>query len=446
MKYLTLFLFSVCLAPSFGLRAQSSMLILRNVNLIDGNGDLKKRVDVVIQGGKIKAIDVHLPTKGAREIDLSGKTIIPALISTHSHLGTIKGNTTNGSNYTRENLLAHLKRYEDYGVLTVLAMGTDHPPLFENGLYDSIRNGLLPGARLYSAGYGFGVNEGGPPLEFGMDKVYRPTDPAQVKEEVQELKRIHVAVVKMWVDDFAGRFQKMKPEVYFEIIKQCHANNLRVASHVYYLDDAKDLVKDGVDILAHSIRDKEIDDALLNEMKQKHVVYIPTLALDEYSFIYAREPDWLNDPFFKAALEPGVYEVISSKDYHDNAAKSPQLQRNENGFQMALKSLKKVYQSGLLVAMGTDSGAQPVRAQGFSEHLELQLMVQAGLTPLEAITIATKNAAKALNIEKNFGTLEPGKTADFIVLSENPETDIRNTRKIESVWKAGIKVSEGPLK
>jgi imidazolonepropionase-like amidohydrolase len=250
----------------------------------------------------------------------------------------------------------------------------------------------------------------------------------------------------MWVDDFAGRFQKMKPEVYFEIIKQCHANNLRVASHVYYLDDAKDLVKDGVDILAHSIRDKEIDDALLNEMKQKHVVYIPTLALDEYSFIYAREPDWLNDPFFKAALEPGVYEVISSKDYHDNAAKSPQLQRNENGFQMALKNLKKVYQSGLLVAMGTDSGAQPVRAQGFSEHLELQLMVQAGLTPLEAITIATKNAAKALNIEKNFGTLEPGKTADFIVLSENPETDIRNTRKIESVWKAGIKVSEGPLK
>jgi imidazolonepropionase-like amidohydrolase len=399
-----------------------------------------------IQGGKVKAVGAHLSAKGAKEIDLNGKTIMPALINAHAHLGTIKGNTTNGANYTRENVLAHLQRYENYGVLTVLALGTDHPPLFENGLYDSVRNGLSPGARLYSAGYGFGVNEGGPPLEFGMDKVFRPTDVSQVKEEVQELKRIHVAVVKMWVDDFAGRFQKMKPEVYHEIIRQCHANNLRVASHVYYLDDAKQLVNDGVDILAHSIRDKEIDDALINEMKQKKIFYIPTLAIDEYSFIYSREPEWLNDPFFKAALEPGVYEMASSKEYHDNALKSPQLQRNINGFQMAQKNLKKIYQSGVVVAMGTDSGAQPIRAQGFSEHLELQLMVEAGLTPMEAITIATKNAAKALKIDKDFGTLEPGKTADFIVLSESPETDIKNTRKIESVWKAGREVSQGPLK
>ena len=101
--------------------------------------------------------------------------------------------------------------------------------------------------------------------------------------------------------------------------------------------------------------------------------------------------------------------------------------------------------AGILVALGTDSGADPVRAQGFSEQWELELMVEAGLTPLQAIQAATENAATVLKINKMYGTLEPGKKADFIILNENPENNILNTRKIRSVWKNGKEVNQGPV-
>ncbi|HEY4937220.1 MAG TPA: amidohydrolase family protein, partial [Puia sp.] len=196
----------------------------------------------------------------------------------------------------------------------------------------------------------------------------------------------------------------------------------------------------------HSIRDSVIDDALVQEMKDKHVSYIPTLSLDEFAYIYARKPDWINDAFFKASLEPGVYEMISSEKYQNDLKNAPSYARNVHAFETALKNLKKLYDAGILISLGTDSGAMPIRAQGFSEHLELELMVQAGLTPLQALTVATRNASILLKINKNYGTLEKGKVADFIILDDNPVNDIKNTRKIIAVYKAGKKVSEGPLK
>jgi imidazolonepropionase-like amidohydrolase len=201
-----------------------------------------------------------------------------------------------------------------------------------------------------------------------------------------------------------------------------------------------------LDIIAHSIRDSLVDDAFVQEMKQKKVLYIPTLSLDEFAYIYARRPEWLNEPFFRNSLEPGVYEMINSKGYQDSLRNSPAYSRNLAAFEMALNNLEKLYRAGILVSLGTDSGAMPLRAQGFSEHLELELMVQAGLAPLEAITVATKNAASLLLIDKKFGTLEKGKIADMLLLTVNPARDIRNTRRIEGVFKAGQLISKGPLK
>ena len=111
---------------------------------------------------------------------------------------------------------------------------------------------------------------------------------------------------------------------------------------------------------------------------------------------------------------------------------------------MALKNLKKLHDAGVMVALGTDSGAQPVRAQGFSEHLELQLMVEAGLTPLQAITVATRNACLALKLSDQ-GMLLPGMRADFVVLNSNPAEGIKSTQSIHSVWKNGVQVSSGPI-
>jgi imidazolonepropionase-like amidohydrolase len=423
-------------------------ILLKNVHLIDGNGKTEvKQTSILIQGDTIAAIGRDLDTVGKKVIDLKGKTIIPALISAHTHIGTLKGLTTREENYTRENILNQLKKYMDYGVTNIQVMGTDRPLLFETGLGDSTRNGLLPGARLYSAGYGFSIPNGpSPALEHGKDYIYRPETAEQVPGEIDSLAQLNVSIVKLWQDDFGGSFKKMEPAIYRTIIEEAHKHKMRVAAHVYYLSDARQLVASGIDIIGHSIRDSVIDDTLVQEMKARNVAYIPTLSLDEFSFIYAREPDWINDPFFKASLEPGVYEMITSTKYRESIKNSPVYTRNLSGFEIALKNLKKLYEAGVLIAMGTDSGANPLRAQGFSEHLELELMVQAGIDPLQAITVATKNSAIALKIAERYGTIEIGKVADFIVLSKSPEKDIKNTREIELVYKAGKQVSRGPLK
>jgi imidazolonepropionase-like amidohydrolase len=373
-------------------------------------------------------------------IDLTGKTIMPALISAHTHVGMLKGTATDAANYTRQNILDQLKKYADYGVLNIQTMGTDRPLLFENGLYDSIKTGLLPGSRMLSAGRGFGNKEGSPAMSSPMNMLFRPSTTEEVTAEMDSLASLNTQLVKIWVDDFAGTAKKMDPLINQAIIQEAHNRNMRVAAHVYYLSDARKLVRDGINMLAHSIRDSVVDDAFLADMKAKKVVYIPTLSLDEYSFIYANEPDWINDPFFKGSLEPGVYEMITSDKYRNNVKNSPTYSRSINGFNTALINLKKISDAGILIALGTDSGAQPVRTQGFSEHLELELMTRAGLTPLQVISIASKNASEALKINNNFGVLEKGKVADLLILNADPSKDIKNTRKIEAVYKAGKKV------
>lgn len=415
-------------------------LLIKNVTLIDGNGGQPRlNTDILIQGDIIKAIGSDLDSSGIHSIDYAGKTVMPALISGHTHIGNLKGTTTVAENYTRENVLAQLNKYARYGVLEVLVMGTDRSLLFENGFYDSIKNGLEPGARLYSAGRGFGTPGGMPPRDFAMDNVFRPSNTDQAKVQVDSLSKLKPALIKMWVDNGGGKFPTMDSAVSATIISQGIKHNLRTASHVYYQRDAKRLIRDGLKIIAHSIRDTIIDDELLSLMKSNDVTYIPTLTLDEYAYVYAGKPEWINDAFFRESLEPGVYEKISSEKYQQEIKNAPDYQKKIKAYDTALKNLEKIFKAGITVVMGTDSGANPIRTQGFSEHLELELMVKAGLTPLQAITAATKNASRMLEIGNKTGTLEPGKLADFIILENSPADNIRNTRGIVEVYKAGKK-------
>ena len=193
----------------------------------------------------------------------------------------------------------------------------------------------------------------------------------------------------------------------------------------------------GVDVIAHSIRDKDVDDELINAMKQKNVYYIPTLSLDDYNFVYADQPDWINDSLFKASLEPGVWERLTSDKFKQQLQNDTTLAKKKAAFETAMRNLKKLSDAGIVIVLGTDSGAQPVRTQGFSEHLELQLMVEAGLTPMQVIVAATNNGAKMLHINNKAGTLQKGMKADFIVLNGNPLEDIKQTRNIATVWKDG---------
>lgn len=418
-------------------------VILKNVSVINGSGrPVQKNVNVLIKDGKILSISEKVADVKATAIDFSGKTIMPLLTNVHAHLGMSKGATVTAGNFNREHIAKELGRYLAYGVGTVVSMGTDKEIIFS--IRDDSRSGKLPGATVYTAGYGFRPPLGDRPQETAMEKLYRPATPEEAIRNVKELATMKPDMLKIWVDDMGGSTEKIKPEVYRAIISEAHKHGIRVAAHLFYLEDAHLLLDAGVDIFAHSVRDKEVDDALIAKMKSKGTVYIPTLTRDAYEFYYATDRPWINEPFFKASLEPGVFDMITDDDYKKRIASGSRYQNNQDAFAMALKNLKKLYDGGVLVALGTDSGATPVRAQGFSEHLELQLMVESGLTPLQAITVATRNACNVLKLQDQ-GTLTPGKSADFIVLNSDPSQDINNTREIEAVWKNGLKVSDGPL-
>ena len=397
------------------------VVVLKNVNVIDGSGSpAQPNRTIVIEDDHIKSIATGQADtlSGAKTVEMRGQTIMPLIINTHGHLGMVKGTASGVSNQTEDNFRHQLLRYQDYGIGAVLSMGTDGPKFAE--LREASRSGKLPGADVYSAGNGFGTKGGAPPLAIGFTNILRPDTPDEARKEVTAQAPMKPDFYKLWLDDFYGHYPKLiTPEIYGAIIDEAHKHGLRVAAHLYHLKDARSLVANGVDVLAHSVRDGEVDNALITDMKKHNVAYIPTLSLDDFAFAYADSPNWVNEPFFRAALDPGVFKMITSPEYRAKTRESKMAKIEEDALPMAKRNLKKIYDAGILVALGTDSGAIPIRVQGFAEHVELELMVQAGLTPLQAITVATKNGAELLRISDQYGTLEPGKKANFIVLEDH---------------------------
>ncbi|MGC4006208.1 MAG: hypothetical protein QM811_25070 [Pirellulales bacterium] len=228
---------------------------------------------------------------------------MPGLIAAHAHVGGVDGISVGVKNYTRANIERQLTQYERYGVTTVMSLGLN-APLFAELRADS-HSGKLGGAMLYGADRGLGVVDGAPPVQAGPEQLDRPADATAAHQAVRDAARRKPDILKIWVDDFRGNVPiKMSPEVYAAIIDEAHKEKLRVAAHVYYLDDAKKLVAAGVDVIAHGIRDQPVDDELIAAMKSRGVWYIATLQLDESFFLYAERPEWMSGSFFQAALQP----------------------------------------------------------------------------------------------------------------------------------------------
>jgi imidazolonepropionase-like amidohydrolase len=249
----------------------------------------------------------------------------------------------------------------------------------------------------------------------------------------------HPDIVKLWLDDSYGRYPKMQPAVYKAILDECRDRGLRVAAHVFYLTDAKAPVRDGVDVLAHSVRDRDVDPEFVKMMKTGGVLYIPTLTVDESFFVFAEHPDVMGDSFFQLAAGPELLKMLQSADYREKVESDPNLPKYKAALATAMRNLKTLNDAGVRIAFGTDSGAFPVRIPGWAEHHELELMVRAGLTPMQALTAATRGSATVLGASDR-GTLEAGKRADFLILAADPLEDIRNTRKIVAVWHGGREV------
>jgi imidazolonepropionase-like amidohydrolase len=436
--------------------AHSPPVILRDVRVIDGNGGPPlEHADILITGSKITAVSAQPEAQssagsGARKVapnttivKLTGMTVLPGLISNHSHLGLVKGTTVSGNNVTRANILRQLKQYTAYGVTTVTSLGLNLKPFYD--LQPQAHSGATRTADMFGADRGFGAPNGAPPASMGIldTQVYRPSTPEEARSQVRESAQRHPDLIKIWVDDLRGRAPaKMNPEVYKAVIDEAHANGLRVAAHVYYLEDARQLVGDSVDILAHGVRDTAVDSDFVKSIKDRGAWYVPTLSVNESFYIYAEHPEWLQQPFLRRGLQPSVAAQLNDSAWRAGVlADTRTLAAEKQALATNMKNLKTLFDAGVNIGFGTDSGAVPLRVAGFAEHRELKLLTAAGLTPLQAIQTATKNAAALLHLEDR-GVIAPGKLADLLVVDGDPSKDISAVDNIESVWRRGRKVAD----
>jgi imidazolonepropionase-like amidohydrolase len=374
----------------FAVPAHAQTTAYEGARLIVGDGSVIENGTLVVQGDKIVAAGAgaQVPA-GANRVSLAGKTVMPMIIDTHVHLSP-----------TRERIIVDLKRRAYYGVSAALSMGAD--------LYEMlpIRNESIPGAaKFLSSGRGITMPEPG-----------RMTAPHWIESEaaavkaVQELADRKVDMVKIWVDDWRGKYKKLTPEIYGAIIKEAHAKGLRVSAHIFEMEDAKGLMRAGLDAFAHGVRDKDIDDETVAMFKQRpNMVLIPNLP----DRGVRTDLSWL-----KAGMPAEEVEKLE-KGNIDNP-------RTNAFYSIQARNLAKLNAAGVKIAMGTD-GNRP-----WGPHVEMEDMVAAGMTPMQVIVASTRNGAEFLRLNDQ-GTLQAGKSADFIVLDANPLDDITNTRKISSV-------------
>lgn len=395
---------------------------------------------IVIDGGRIVATLAggEAYPKDAEVRDLTGKTVTPGFVSDHAHVGQVRGVTVGARNYTRETIEAELRRYREYGVTTVTALG-NNGPIFQEIRADA-HAGRLGGADLFGVDRAIGVPDGAPPqamIQVGPDQLFRPRNADEARAAVDAMADRKTDLVKIWLDDFGGGVPaKMSPEVYRAVIDRAHERGVRVAAHIHDLADAKAIVAAGADILAHGVRDRPVDAEFIAALKAKGVWYVATLALDDASFAWADRAPWTLAPFARAALSPELARQVDDPAWRAKVLADPKLAGSRSSLVMNQKNLKTLVEAGVMVGFGTDSGATPLRVAGIAEHRELWLTVEAGLSPLRAIRLATSDAAAALGLEDR-GRIAPGLRADLAVFDADPTADVANTATIRETWVLG---------
>lgn len=392
--------------------------------LIDGTGRVIENGTLIIDGGRIVAAGpaaTAVPA-GATRVDVKGKTLLPGLVNAHGHVAATTGLRSDPASYTRDNLTRQLRTYAQYGVTTVFSLGDDQALGFE--LRNEQATGPLDRARLFVAG-----------------AVITGATAEEARAMASKVADMKPDLLKIRVDDNLGSTRKMPEPAWRAVIDEAHQRNLKVAVHIYSLADAKATLEGGADFIAHSVRDVPVDEGFIAMLKSREVCYSPTFTREISTFMYDATPTWVDDPFFVKGVTPDIIAQLKDSKRQAqirNGAGWKAGQQYKAGLEVAKRNLKALVDRGVRIAFGTDTGP-PARFQGFFEHLELELMVEAGLTPMQALVSATGDAARCHQRAGQFGTLAPGAAADLLILGANPLDNIRNTRSIEQVWINGRK-------
>lgn len=391
-----------CAGPETGGEAT----VFEGARLIVGDGSAAIEDAVfVVEGDRItqagQRADVEIPESATR-VDLSGKTVMPALVNTHVHLAS-----------TRAERIDQLQHMAYYGAGVAVSLGLDDGDVaFE--MRDEV---IADGARSRTAGRGITA-----PEEGRTEVPIWITSETEARTAVQELAANQVDLIKIWVDTRNDQFVKLTPALYGAVIDEAHSEGLRVTAHIFNLEDAKGLLRAGIDAFAHGIRDRDIDDELVALWSERpNVVLVPNLP----------NPGVAGDLSWLSGTVPAADLQRMQEAQRDRPAA-------QESFGIQARNLARLSQAGITVAFGTD-GSTP-----WAVHQEMEDMVRSGMTPAQVIVAATRNSAELMQMT-DIGTVEVGKSADFIVLDANPLDDITNTRRISEVYLRGTAVDREAL-
>ena len=430
--------------------ATTGATVYEGARLITGDGGAPIEDSVfVVENDRIMAVGakgtVTVPD-GAARVDLAGKTVMPALVDAHGHLGFLDmvNGTMSKANFTRENYIDHLQRYAYHGVAATISTGTDMGELAYQ-----LRSEVIPNAALIrTVGLGLAWPGSGPGDPSRNDVPYAVTSVETARQAVRDLAPHKPDFVKIWVDDRNGTRKKLTKEIYTAAADEARKLGIPTVAHVFDLEDAKGLIRAGVEGFLHSVRDQEVDDEFIQLAKEHNIWITPNLGgMNRASLVRENgTPEWFDDPLVRETIAPALMKMRAQM-YEDRKTGRGRAGGPGAGAARVFDAtnVRKLHAAGVRQVLGSDTAGDSNRWIGMMTLVELENMVNAGMTPAEVIVASTRESARVLKLDR-LGMVAPGKSADFLVLDANPLDDIRNVRKINKVFLRGQEVDRAGLR